>query len=509
MNAPVTKWCETAQRAVVDFLASPAAHGGVVPQHVVTHISHVFLAGETAFKLKRAVALPFLDYSTPALRERFCREEVAVNRRFAPELYRGVRAVTESADGLALDGRGPAVDWVVEMNRFAPGAQFDIMLDRGRIDGALIDAVADMIAATHQAAPVVTVGDHSRRVCDLRRQLDRDVTPLLEACVDRANAALWLHKAVEQTLRHRALLDRRGRHGFVRRCHADLHLSNICLWQGRPLAFDAIEFSEEMATIDVLYDLAFVLVDLEHHGRRDFAARLTSRYLERTRDYGGLAVLPLFKANRAMVRALVALEKGRNPAAHLAEARRNAEREPAPRLIAIGGLSGSGKTTVARALAADAAVAEAAEAAAVVIRSDSVHKQLFGYAPEERLPASAYTPAAHEAVYRRMLTDARRALASGWPVILDATFIDPGWRQRARDLARAARVPFAGLWLDAAPDALKARVAARTGDASDADAAVVEAQGRADLGTLDWRRIDAAGDPAAVVAGAKRALEPA
>jgi predicted kinase len=144
----------------------------------------------------------------------------------------------------------------------------------------------------------------------------------------------------------------------------------------------------------------------------------------------------------------------------------------------------------------------------VVIRSDSIHKQLFGYAPEEPLPASAYTPEAPDAVYRRMLADARRVLAGGWPVIVDATFLDPAWRRRARDVAASAGVPFAGLWLDAAPETLRARVEARTGDASDADAAVVEAQTRADLGVLDWQPINAGGDAAAVTVRARRALEP-
>jgi len=287
----------------------------------------------------------------------------------------------------------------------------------------------------------------------------------------------------------------------VRRCHGDLNLSNICLWNGRPMPFDAIEFDEDMATIDVLYDFAFVLVGLEQRGRADLALRLLSRTLELTRDYSGLAVLPLFLSLRATVRALTRALKGIDPAPHIAQSERWIAGPPPGRLVVVAGLSGTGKTTIARALAP--------EVRAVVIRSDTVRKRLAGVNDEARLSASAYAPAMRDTVYRRMLLDARRALRTGWPVILDATFLEPQWRVAAEAEAHRAGIPFTGLWLEAPAETLGSRVAARKGDASDADTSVVREQMTADIGRLDWPRIDASGPPTVVTRRAMATLDKA
>ncbi|MEM8665040.1 MAG: AAA family ATPase, partial [Pseudomonadota bacterium] len=321
----------------------------------------------------------------------------------------------------------------------------------------------------------------------LAAQLERDVAARQNG-PQRDVIAAWAAETAGLIGAHGAQLDARGRHGFVRHCHGDLHLSNLCLLDGVPTPFDALEFSDEIATIDVLYDLAFVLVDLEHRGLSHLSMRLLSRYLEWTRDYAGLSLLPLFMGLRSMVRALVALSKGRPADALIAAAYEAVSAPRTPFLVAVGGLSGTGKTTVARALAHPLR--------AVIVRSDSARKHLAGVAPEAPLPKEAYTPQSTADVYRRLRVDARRALRAGWPVILDATFLARSERDAVAAVAHSAGVPFRGIWLEAPGDVLRERVGERVGDASDADAAVVNAQQARDPGPIDWSRYGAARDAA-------------
>ncbi len=374
------------------------------------------------------------------------------------------------------------VDYVLKMHRFPDKAQLDRVVEAGIFTVALAEATADTIAALHRRAPIVRRRDHHAHVATLAEQLARDVAAELGEA-DAADVAAWADACRAALAANATRIDARARHGFVRRCHGDLHLSNLCLWHGEPVAFDAIEFSEEIATIDVMYDLAFVLIDLEHRGHADRASVLLSRYLQRTRDYGALALAPLYRSLRHMVRALVGARKGRDVSAHLAAARRILAPGAPPSLIAIGGLSGSGKSTVARSLSAATGT--------VVLRSDVARKTLFGLEPEDPLPEEAYTEAMSQLVYRRLATDARRALAAGASVILDATFLAPAERDMARRLAAGAGVAFHGIFLEAPPAILRARVAARRHDASDADASVVSLQSERDLGPLDWTRMNA------------------
>jgi len=487
------------QAAVIAFLAGPAAHGGHTPEHVETHLSHIFLGPEFALKLKKAIQWSVVDYASLEAREAFCQRELAVNRPNAPEIYLDVLPVTQGPDGLALDGGGQVVDHVLRMRRFAEEGQLDNVVEAGGFTPALAEATADVIAALHRRAPVVRRSDHLSHVRSLATQLTTDTAAELGG--EAATAVEAVARACERVLDAVGpTVDVRARHGFVRRCHGDLHLSNLCLWEGAPVAFDAIEFSEEIATIDVMYDLAFVLIDLEHRGHAGHAALLASRYLSRTRDYRALALAPLYKALRHMVRALVGAKKGRDVSAHLAAARQLLEAPRRPALVAIGGLSGSGKTTVARALCA--------ATGAVIVRADVTRKGLFGVEPETRLPPDAYAREVSTRVYRRMAVDARRALAAGATVILDATFLAPHERAAARTLAGAMDVPFAGIWLDASPEALAARVRARTGDASDADVAVLEKQVGWQAGEMDFARLDALREPQDLAADIARMIAP-
>lgn len=507
------------QRAVLAFLADPASYGlppGTRIERIDTHCAAVFLAGERALKLKRAVRFPYLDFSTLAQRERFCRAELAINRRTAPALYLGLRRLTREADGrLAFDGEGETVDWVLEMRRFDQEALFDRMAEAGRLTPALMRDLADAIRRSHDAAePMPGFGGHegfahvlAGNLAELDRAADDGILdrPKVEAVTKESEAAL---------ARLGALLDRRREAGLVRRCHGDLHLRNICLLDGRPTLFDAVEFSEELAAIDPLYDLAFLLMDLEHRDLRPLANLVLNRYLDRGGEAEVLAALPLFMATRAAIRAHVSATAARmqpddaEAAAIRAEARLYLDlasrllRPVPPRLIAIGGLSGTGKSTLAYRLAPALGAAPGAR----VLRSDMIRKRIMGVEPETRLPPEGYRAEVTARVYEAIRTEAEAALAAGAAVVADAVFGRPEERAAIEATAEAAGLPFDGLWLEAPPRVLEARVESRYADASDADAAVVRRQFERPTGTIAWQRIDAGGEARRTEAAARKAL---
>ncbi len=502
------------QTDVVAFLAQGASYGlpASPVEQIVTHCSIVFLVGERVYKLKRAVRFSYLDYSTLALRERFCRAELALNRRTAPAIYLGLRAVTrEAGGGLAFDGAGPAVDWVLEMRRFREADLFDRMAEAGRLTPALMRELADIIAAFHESAE--RIAEHGGRaglaatIAINHDNLRLASPPLDGALIDRLQAASTAHLAAVG-----ALLEARRAAGKVRRCHGDLHLRNICLFEERPTLFDCIEFNDDFACVDVLYDLAFLLMDLVERGLVEHANLVLNRYLDRSGESGGLAALPLFLSARAAVRAHVmgALVRSGKPDAATAAAQTAAtylalalsllQRQP-PRLVAVGGLSGSGKSTVAQALAARLAPAPGAR----LLRSDVLRKRLADVPPETRLPRESYSLAAARRVYAALHDEAAAALAAGCGAVVDATFLRSEERDAIAALAERAGVPFTGLWLEAPPTVLAARLAARHDDASDADRAVLDWQLGVDTGAITWRRLDAAQGAAETIAAALNA----
>ncbi len=451
-----------------------------------THISIIFLGADTVWKLKRAVRFSYLDYSTLELRKKYCEVELVLNRRTAPDLYRRVCAITRTANGgLEFDGPGPAVDYVLEMRRFPAGALLEDLAEAGQLTPAMLRSLTDAIAAFHKAAETVPGGG----AASMRAVIEDNAANLI-ACqnlpqplVARVNAASLA------TLAARAeLLDRRVAQGKIRRCHGDLHLRNIVLWQGRPTLFDAIEFNDAFSCIDVLYDLAFLLMDLLHRGDADAAALVCNRYLDRADEADGLPLLPLFISVRASIRAHVAVAQGKGDEAlaylTLADA---VLRPAAPRLLAIGGLSGTGKSTLAAALAGRFPPMPGAR----VLRSDVLRKTLCGVAPEVRLPASAYTPEMNTRIYAELHTQAEAALAAGYSVILDAAFLRAEDRAAAQTLAQRVGVPFAGIWLEAPESLLAARLDARLDDASDADAGIMRRQPALVTGEISWTRLDA------------------
>lgn len=503
------------QSEVAAFLSRPATHGGAAVERIDTHGAMVFLAGSRAYKVKRAVDYPYMNFSTLARRRRACEREITLNRRSAPELYLDTVAIRRTAEGkLSFGAEGEVIEWAVVMRRFDQEGLFDHLVQAGGLTPERLTRLADKIADFHARAEPVKA-----QFGDLRWVFEENAAEFAErpelfppAQVGRLTGATQ-----EVFGKVAGLLYDRRKAGFVRRCHGDLHLRNVCLIDGEPTLFDAIEFNDALACIDVFYDLAFLLMDLDHRGLRAEANLLLNRYLQRRDDPDGLAALPLFLSLRAAVRAKVSVSMAgsqSDPAAarrleqeagaYFAEAQAYLA-PPAARMIAVGGLSGSGKSTLARALAPEVGPVPGA----LQLRSDVLRKALFGVDELTPLPAGAYRPDVNQRVYAELLDRAARALRAGHAVVADAVFGQPKERQQASALARAIGVDFTGLWLDAPLVTLSERTARRRGDASDATPDVVERQAARDTGVITWHRLDASGPVEAVVAAARRVLSAA
>lgn len=503
------------QTAILQNLATPGVLGVDAPKRMMTHGAYVFLAGDRAYKLKRDVKYSYMDFSTQAQRDAAALAESHINRRTAPALYLGLAPVFNNGGDIRIgavsdDLTACAQEHLVVMRRFDETQTLDVLADAGAVDGALAERLAVQIAHFHNATPGVVVDGAAMKLASISGRTMRDLAAGADVLGDQTIAQL--HEAKQATLiQALSEVDERGQAGLVRRLHGDLHLGNVALIDGAPVIFDALEFDDAMATVDVLHDAAFLGMDLWTRGLQDVAARMWSRYLAERQDYSGLALAPVFFSMRAAVRAKTALHRaglseGEDAAASQREAQRYAQaalallERPSARLVAIGGLSGSGKTTIARTLAP----AMAAAGGAIHIRSDVIRKLQQGVPAEEKLPSAAYTKEASAAVYNAMFNAAANCLKQGVPVILDAVFADPAERTQAEAVANRINVPFDGIWLECATDARQDRVAARAGDASDATPEVALRQAAYDLGAMGWRRI--LGDDDAPGA-AKRALK--
>jgi aminoglycoside phosphotransferase family enzyme/predicted kinase len=436
------------------------------------------------------VRLPFLDFSTFEARRHYCEEELRLNRRSAPEIYLEVVPIGGDPRRPRVGAGDPVLEHAVKMRRFPQEALLAAMARAGRLEAVHVDALADAVAQLHAGAarsPPRRGRDHGAR---------RDNAALANFVEIRGTGAgdpaldLRLEALHDWTRFEGGVLAgrfaERAAGGFERECHGDLHLANVALVDGRPLPFDGIEFSAALRWIDVASDVAFAAMDLHRHGLPRLAARFVNRYLERTGDYGALAVLRYYMVYRAMVRAKVAAiglaqaprdsPRARERRAELVEHVELAEwlcrRGPAL-LVAMHGLPGSGKTTVAGRLL------EAL--GAVRVRSDVERKRLCGLEAGTRAgtapSAGIYSPALTRATYDRLAEVAHTALAAGFPVIVDATFERRGQRDRFRELARMGGAAFRLVGCAAPEAVLRARILARAGpasDASDADLAVLE-----------------------------------
>lgn len=488
------------QSEVLALLSDPATYGGGVDkvERVDTHISSIFLAGDRVYKLKRAVRLPFLDFSSLEQRHRACLHELAVNRRTAPQLYIGIMPICrENSGGLVLGGEGEVEDWVVVMARFDQDDLFDRRAESGRISRDDAIALADAIADFHLSAAAQPAWGGE---AGIRFTIDTNAMCLahfMPSLFDPVAAGRVTEGSLAWLTRMAPLLERRRAAGLVRHCHGDLHLGNICLLDGRPTLFDAIEFNEDFAYVDVFYDLAFLLMDLKARGLPVLANWIFNRYLERTADFDAVAVLPLFLSLRAAIRAHVsatmAVSSGSSrqrvdARAYLAMAQ-DFLVPPGPRLLAVGGLSGTGKSRLAR----DLAPLIGAAPGAVVLRTDVLRKQLLGVGPEVRLPPEGYSPEMTERTYQAMIDHAARILADGHSVIADAVFARPEQRHAIEAVSGRLGLKFDGLWLEASPEVLRERIENRRNNASDATVAVLDQQMSFELGAIGWHRFDSSG----------------
>ncbi|MCZ0813090.1 MAG: AAA family ATPase [Pseudomonadota bacterium] len=480
------------------FLSDSRSYGMTsVVERIDTHISHLFLAGERVFKLKRAVCLPYLDFSTPELRLAACETELRLNRRTAPELYLGVRRITAGARRPEFDGSGGLLDAVVEMRRFDQDALFDSMAQRGALTSRHLDELAHEIMVFHATTPVdddAGGADNIASVLRVNAESFRQGTVFAEADISRLDAAF------ETALRtHADRLNQRARVGHVRRCHGDLHLRNICLYEGRVRLFDCLEFNDALATVDVLYDLAFLTMDLWHRGLRREASQVVNRYCDASGQEDGYVLMPFFMALRAAVRTHVIAkqsETAEREQDRLAQEARAyfdlAEHllEPAPaRLLALGGLSGSGKSTIAAALAPHLGHAPGAR----VISSDRTRKAMFDTASDQPLPPEAYSAEVSARVYSAIAARSKRLLEDGVTVIVEAVHDRAEDRARIEAVAAAAGAPFDGFWLQADPEALNARLKTRDPGASDADADVLANQLARAPKVTDWQAVSTIG----------------
>jgi hypothetical protein len=435
---------------------------------IETHISWVLLTPEFAWKLKKPLRLPFLDYSTVELRRQRCEDEVQLNRRLAAPLYLGVSRVTGTVDAPSLDGAGPTLDYAVRMKRFAAGALFSERLEAGSLDPAAVDRFAQQLAQFHaQAVPASA-------------SLDPDgLLPLRRAHAALAGAKDLLSRTESAFLSHwlacewdgvrASWLERLGT-GKVRDGHGDLHLANIVTLEEGPVAFDCIEFDPALRALDVVDDAAFALMDFAARHRPDLGWRFFNAWLEHSGEYEGVALLRFYLVSHALVRAQVEhLRVQRCAAAKgYAQAALAWTRPPRARLIITCGLPGSGKTFGSQRLLEGMG--------ALRIRSDVERKRLFGLTALAHSRAQGldlYTADATRRTYDRLLALAGIALRAGYSVVLDAAFLRRDERAAAQALADSLQLPFGILACEAPPEELSRRLRERSGDASEADGAVL------------------------------------
>ena len=483
------------QDAVLAFLGSGVKDG--TTKRVDTHISIVFLEPHRVLKIKRALRLPFLDYSTLDKRKRACEDEIDINRRYAPETYRRVVPITHGPQGLDIDGEGPVVEWAVEMARFDESKALDHLARAGKVSPELAETVADVIYESHRHADK---SDGSAWLTSIASIIDRNTDKFREQAALTPGLIDRLHNASRERLTGaQSLLRDRALRGLVRRCHGDAHLGNIVLIDDKPVLFDAIEFDPMIATTDTLYDVAFPVMDLIQFGLNTAANRLFNRYLERSwlESIGALQLLPLFLSMRAAIRSDVLFTRCEQSSDQRTVGEAHSYFDLAiqllkptrPSLIAIGGMSGTGKSVLAR----DAATRIGTPPGSVILRSDIVRKDLFGVAPFSRLPQAAYGPEVNERVYRTLNERAGQVLAQGYSVIIDAAFLRETERNELSAQATRAGLDFRPIFLAADASVRLSRVASRKHDASDATREIAQGQEHYSIGKLDWPVIDASG----------------
>jgi aminoglycoside phosphotransferase family enzyme/predicted kinase len=457
-------------------------------QLIETHISWVILTGDFAYKIKKPVNLGFLDFSTLEKRAFCCNEELRLNSRLAAPIYREVVPLTGTGAEPVLRGSGEIIEYAIKMVQFPQAAQLDNMLADGELDKHHMDAFAGRVAAFHADADVADVGSGFGEPAHVYQPVAENFTQIRQhlstSKYDEQLAELenWSEAGFNEL---KPLFEQRKRDGFVRECHGDMHLRNLVWFNAEPLAFDCLEFNAELRWIDILSEIAFLVMDLQDRKQPELAQRFLNTYLEHSGDYEGLRVFHFYLVYRALVRAKVdAIRAGQQGIT--AQEKQDAEHEfcaylylartytqnKEPSLVITRGLSASGKSTLTQPLLE--------RMGAIRIRSDVERKRLFGIDDDSDsstgIEQGIYSAEAGKKTYDRLVLLAGSVLAAGYSVIVDAAFLKYEQRHLFKELADDMQTPFIILEFTAAADTLRQRIKARKGDVSDADLSVLEHQ---------------------------------
>ena len=458
---------------------------------IETHISWVVLTGDYAYKIKKPVNLGFLDFSTLGQRQRYCQQELALNRRLAPQIYLDVVSITGNPDSPSINGDGPAIDYAVKMRQFPQAAQLDRILNEKKLSADHIDQLADSIAAFHESIEVAQTGSNFGEpetvLVPVKENFDQ-IRPLLSDAENLSRLQQLESWSLKQHDKLSPIIKQRKQAGFVRNCHGDMHLANITYIDNQIVIFDCIEFNDSFRWIDVISEVAFTVMDLAHRGRPDFAAQLLNRYLQTTGDYQGLQLLRFYLVYRVLVRAKVAAIRGHQSGltneeqqttlndylSHIKLAEDYAK-ETTPLFCIAHGVSGSGKTTLTQPLLEHFGM--------IRIRSDVERKRLYSLKAEARTGSKTdegiYSFEASQETYKKLKQLSSLITQAGFSVIIDATFLKQQERADFRQQARALNLPFLILHFYANKQHLQKWIKARQQkgtDASEATLDVLESQ---------------------------------
>jgi aminoglycoside phosphotransferase family enzyme/predicted kinase len=453
-------------------------------QLVQTHISYILLTGDFAYKIKKAVDFGFLDYSTLTKRHHFCNEELRLNQRGAAQIYLDVLPVSEVGDRLQLGDSSNPVEYVVKMRQFPQETLLNALFDRGELTEELLIRLATAIAQFHAQAATSDYIRSFGEIPKVRQSIDENYEQT-EKYIGGPQTQTQFDETRDYTDRffaeRQALFDSRMQYNWIRECHGDLHLRNICYWNDQLLLFDCIEFNEPFRFVDVMFDIAYIVMDLQARNRPDLSTVFLNTYIEQTGDWEGLQILPLYVSRQSYVRAKVTSFLLDIPSVPEAEKQTASETaalyyqlawqvtKPCQgQLILMAGLSGSGKSTVARSLAK--------RLQAVHIRSDAVRKHLGGIALSERGGPELYTSEMTHKTYSRLIELGITLAQAGYPVILDAKYDRQALRGEAIAQAEAHHLPLKIVNCTAPLAVLENRLKQRTGDIADATADLLPQQ---------------------------------
>lgn len=478
---------DTALPGVIQAMLKPDFYPHAVTEPIEliqTHISYVFLTGDYVYKLKKPVNFGFLDFSTLEKRQHFAQEELRLNQRGAAKLYLSVESITQSGDRFQIGGEGEVVEPAVKMQQFPQTALLSELFDQGELSEALIIKLAKELAIFHSKSES---NDHIRTygtVAAIRQAYDENYAQSTGYIGRAQTQEQWdATKAYSDRFftENAAIFEARVKADKIRECHGDIHLRNIAYWNGEMLLFDCIEFNEPFRFVDTMYDLAFVCMDLDARGRSDYANLLLNTYLEQTGDYEGLQVLPLYLSRQAYVRAKVTSflldDPGIPDDVKASSAKTAADyyrlaydytQGSQGRLLMMSGLSGSGKSTTAKAIARTHK--------AIHLRSDAIRKQLAGIPVEQKGSDDIYSAEMTQKTYDRLLDLGLLLASQGYTVVLDAKYDRTSLREPVISKANAAGILMTIVHCDAPMNVLQERVATRTGDIADADVAVLAQQ---------------------------------